>query len=43
MFPGIEVTAFDMVGRYALQFYFTDGHQQGAYSYDLLLTFPDEA
>jgi DUF971 family protein len=43
MFPGIEASAVDFVGRYALQFHFTDGHKHGAYSFDLLESFPDEA
>lgn len=42
-FPGLSVERFDPVGRYALQLYFSDGHRHGAFSFDLLQTFPDEA
>jgi ATP-binding protein involved in chromosome partitioning len=43
MFPGLGVERADPVGRYALQLAFSDGHSHGAYSFDLLLSFPDEA
>jgi DUF971 family protein len=43
MFPGLSVDQMFEVGAYALQFLFSDGHRHGAYSFDLLLTFPDEA
>jgi DUF971 family protein len=43
MFPGLTVDQMFEVGAYALQFVFSDGHRHGAYSFDLLLTFPDEA
>lgn len=43
MFPGLVVDSFDLVGRYALQLHFSDGHRHGAFSFDLLQTFPDEA
>ena len=42
MFPGLNVDQMFEVGAYALQFVFSDGHRHGAYSFDLLLTFPDE-
>jgi DUF971 family protein len=42
-FPGLAVERFDPVGRYALQLHFSDGHRHGAYSFDLLQSFPDEA
>jgi len=43
MFPGLLVLAADPVGRYALLLRFSDGHGYGAYSFDLLQAFPDEA
>ena len=43
MFPGLSVDQVFEVGAYALQLLFSDGHKHGAYSFDLLLTFPDEA
>lgn len=43
MFPGLSAERFDPVGRYALQIEFSDGHKHGAYSFDLLQSFPDEA
>lgn len=43
MFPGLNVDQKFDVGAYALQFVFSDGHKNGAYSFDLLLTFPDQA
>jgi DUF971 family protein len=43
MFPGLSVDQMFEVGAYALQFLFSDGHRHGAYSFDLLLSFPDEA
>ncbi len=43
MFPGLKVEQMFEVGAYALQFVFSDGHKQGAYSFDMLLTFPDQA
>jgi DUF971 family protein len=43
MFPGLRVDQVFEVGAYALQLVFSDGHKHGAYSFDLLLSFPDEA
>jgi DUF971 family protein len=43
MFPGLSVVRTEPVGSYAFQFEFSDGHNQGAFSYDSLLAFPDEA
>jgi DUF971 family protein len=43
MFPGLSAESVQPVGRYALQFQFSDGHGHGAYSFDLLLGWPDEA
>ena len=36
-FPGIRVTGWEMVGGYAIQFRFSDGHNTGLFSYDLLM------
>lgn len=35
-FPGVTVTGWEMVGRYAIRFIFSDGHQTGLYSYTYL-------
>lgn len=35
-FPGITVTGWEVVGGYAIQFNFSDGHNTGLFSYDLL-------
>ncbi|MGH7441820.1 MAG: DUF971 domain-containing protein [bacterium] len=43
MFPGLRLTSADPVGRYALLLGFSDEHGSGAYSFDLLQSFPDEA
>ena len=43
VFMGVTVDGFEPVGRYALQLHFSDGHRHGAFSFDLLQTFPDEA
>lgn len=42
-FPSLAVERFDPVGRYALQLHFSDGHRHGAFSFDLLQSFDDEA
>lgn len=42
MFPGLKVVRTEPVGSYAFQFEFSDGHNQGAFSYDSLLAFPDQ-
>jgi len=34
--PGVYPTAIDYVGRYALKFTWSDGHDTGLYSFDLL-------
>lgn len=36
-FSGIRVTGWEMVGGYAIQFRFSDGHNTGLFSYDLLM------
>ena len=35
-FPGVTVKAWHMVGSYAVQFDFSDGHSTGIYPYDFL-------
>lgn len=35
-FPGVTVTGFEHIGRYAIRFIFSDGHQTGLYSYTYL-------
>jgi DUF971 family protein len=35
-FPGVEVTAWEPVGNYALRFEFSDGHRTGLYSFPYL-------
>jgi DUF971 family protein len=43
MFPGLSLDLAEPVGRYALLLTFSDGHGSGAFSFDLLQSFPDEA
>lgn len=35
-FPGVVVTSWQPIGGYGLQFFFSDGHQTGIYSFDYL-------
>ena len=35
-FPGVRVTGWEIVGGYAVQFRFSDGHNTGLYVYDYL-------
>lgn len=42
MFPGLTVTRVDLVGGYALQFRFSDGHYDGAYDFTTLKNLPDD-
>jgi DUF971 family protein len=42
-YPGVVIERFEPVGRYALQLMFSDGHRHGAFSFDLLQSFPDQA
>ena len=35
-FPGVKVTSWEIIGGYAIQFVFSDGHNTGIFSYDLL-------
>ena len=43
MFPGLVLESARPVGRYALLLGFSDEHDYGAFSFDLLQTFPDQA
>lgn len=36
MFPGIQVEKLNLVGAYAIQFEYSDGHSTGAYPYQKL-------
>ena len=35
-FPGVTVRGWNVVGGYAIQFHFSDGHNTGLYTYDYL-------
>ena len=35
-FSGVQITAWERVGNYALRFDFSDGHRTGIYGYDYL-------
>jgi DUF971 family protein len=35
-FPGVTVKSWRMVGGYAVQFHFSDGHSTGIFPYDFL-------
>jgi DUF971 family protein len=35
-FPGVMVTGWRMIGSYAVQFDFSDGHNTGLFGYDML-------
>jgi len=35
-FPGVTVTGWQVVGAYAVQFSFSDGHNTGIYAFDYL-------
>ena len=35
-FPGVKVIGWEIIGGYAIQFVFSDGHNTGIFSYDLL-------
>lgn len=41
-FPGVKVEAWERVGRYALKFVFSDGHQTGLFSHAYLRSLGDE-
>jgi DUF971 family protein len=34
--PGVQVTGWGIVGGYAVQFHFSDGHNTGLFTYDYL-------
>lgn len=40
-FPGVTVTDYEIVGRYAVRFIFSDGHQTGLFSFPYLLQIGD--
>jgi len=40
-FPGVSVTGWALVGNYAIQFSFSDGHRTGIYSFKYLLELGD--
>lgn len=40
-FQGVTVTGFEEIGRYAVRFIFSDGHQSGLYSYAYLQALGD--
>lgn len=40
-FPGVTVQRFEVVGRYAIRFVFSDGHQTGLFSFPYLLEIGD--
>jgi DUF971 family protein len=35
-YPGVKVDSWHWIGSYALRFVFSDGHQSGLFSFDLL-------
>jgi DUF971 family protein len=35
-FPGVRVEGYEVVGRYAIRFIFSDGHQTGLFSFKYL-------
>lgn len=35
-FPGVTVTGYDIVGRYAVKFIFSDGHDTGLFTFKYL-------
>ena len=41
-FSGVTVIGWNVVGNYAIQFRFSDGHNTGLYSYDYLREIADE-
>jgi DUF971 family protein len=40
-FPGVTVEDFEIVGRYAVRFVFSDGHKTGLYSFPYLIRIGD--
>ena len=41
-FPGVTVTGYEYVGRYAIRFTFSDGHNTGLFTFPYLLQIGDE-
>ena len=41
-FPGVTVTDHELVGRYAVRFIFSDGHNTGLFTYEYLRKLGDE-
>jgi len=41
-YTGVTVTGWNPVGGYAIQFFFSDGHKTGIYSFDYLKSIGDE-
>ena len=35
-FPGVTATGYEIIGRYAVRFIFSDGHQTGLYTFPYL-------
>ena len=42
-FSGVTVTGWQIIGNYAVRFDFSDGHNSGLYSYELLRQLGDAA
>ena len=42
-FPGVPVTGYEVVGRYAIRFIFSDGHNTGLFTFQYLRKLGDEA
>jgi len=40
-FPGVSVTQYEIIGRYAIRFTFSDGHNTGLFSYPYLIRIGD--
>jgi DUF971 family protein len=41
--PGVTVRSWNMIGGYAVQFDFSDGHSTGIYPYDMLKRLGEES
>ena len=35
-FPGVSVNSYEFIGRYAIRFIFSDGHDTGLYTFEYL-------
>ena len=42
-YPGVRVTGWGIIGGYAVQFHFSDGHNTGLFTYDYLRKLADRA